>query len=247
MLYRQDEGNIAVAIVAVANSVSSHAVHALQEGQGDAAVANPGSAYGTSALGPSAGGGGGAAPGTADAQAGTGGDLTPQEPAEDGKAAADGDSKEGQEQPGLSLPFPPVALVFKDIHYFVKRPDNKSEELELLKVVPCMDSVLLAALLVMHSSFSSCALPVLLYLSPAALRLFHVPHLCHTFLLSSPVTCIAALSYTLGAVLVCILDNILGLDRCGSILPCCMSQHDVQRWHTAHPRTVFCDCACVGV
>lgn len=168
-LCRKGEGIIAVAKAAGAKPVSSHAVHALQEGQGDAATANPGSAYGASALGPSVGGGGGggAAPGTADAQAGTGVDLTSQQHAEDGEAAA-----VRQEQPGLSLPFPPVALVFKDIHYFVKRPDNKSEELELLKVNPCMGPVWLAALLVLNPSFSSFALPVLLDHFPAALRLF---------------------------------------------------------------------------
>ncbi|KAL0031878.1 hypothetical protein WJX79_002852 [Trebouxia sp. C0005] len=104
-----------------------------KEAQGDAAVANPGSAYGASALGPSAGGGAGAVPGNADAQAGTGAASTPSQPLQTGDAAAAGASESGREQQGLSLPFDPVALVFKDIHYFVKRPDNKSEELELLK------------------------------------------------------------------------------------------------------------------
>ena len=108
-------------------------MHALQEAEGDA-VANPGSAYGASALGPSAGGGAGAAPGNADAQAGTGAESAPSQRLQNGDAAADGNSEDGSEQQGLSLPFDPVALVFKNIHYFVKRPDNKSEELELLKV-----------------------------------------------------------------------------------------------------------------
>ena len=113
---------------------SNHAMHALQEAEGDAAVANPGSAYGASALGPSAGGGAGAAPGNAEAQAGTGAESAPSQPLQNGDDAADGASEHGSEQQGLSLPFDPVALVFKDIHYFVKWPDNKSEELELLKV-----------------------------------------------------------------------------------------------------------------
>ena len=109
-------------------------MHALQEAEGDAAVANPGSAYGASALGPSAGGGAGAAPGNVDAQAGTGSESALSQPVQNGDAAAEHGSEHGSEQQGLSLPFDPVALVFKDIHYFVKRPDNKSQELELLKV-----------------------------------------------------------------------------------------------------------------
>ncbi|DBA97183.1 TPA: hypothetical protein ACH3X1_014944 [Trebouxia sp. C0004] len=104
---------------------------AQKEAEGDAAVANPGSAYGASALGPSAGGGAGAASGSADA--GTAAESAPSQPLQNGDAAADGASEDGSEHQGLSLPFDPVALVFKDIHYFVKRPDNKSEELELLK------------------------------------------------------------------------------------------------------------------
>lgn len=126
-------------------------MHALQEAQGDAAVANPGSAYGASALGPSAGGGAGAVPGNADAQAGTGAASTPSQPLQTGDAAAAGASESGREQQGLSLPFDPVALVFKDIHYFVKRPDNKSEELELLKV-PGSLLLLLFLAAVLHCS-----------------------------------------------------------------------------------------------
>ncbi len=120
-------------------------MHALQEAEGDAAVANPGFAYGASALGPSAGGGAGAAPGNADAQAGTGAESAPSQPLQNGDAAANGASENGSEQQGLSLPFDPVALVFKDIHYFVKRPDNKSEELELLKVPGSLLLLLLLA------------------------------------------------------------------------------------------------------
>lgn len=108
-------------------------MHALQEGGGDAAVANPGSAYGASALGPSAGGGADTAPGNADTQPGTQVESMPSQPVQDDDTRADGYSEKGSEQQGLSLPFDPVSLVFKDVHYFVKRPDNKSEELELLK------------------------------------------------------------------------------------------------------------------
>ncbi len=122
-------------------------MHALQEAEGDAAVANPGSAYGASALGPSAEGVAGAAPGSADAQAGTGAESVLSH----GDAAADGASEQGSEQQGLSLPFDPVALVFKDIHYFVKRPDNKSEELELLKVPVSLLLLLLFAAVLLCS------------------------------------------------------------------------------------------------
>ena len=126
-------------------------MHALQEAEGDAAVANPGSAYGASALGPSAGGGAGAAPGNVDAQAGTGTESALSQPVQNGDAAAEHGSEHGSEQQGLSLPFDPVALVFKDIHYFVKRPDNKSEELELLKV-PGSLLLLLFLAAVLHCS-----------------------------------------------------------------------------------------------
>ncbi len=137
---------------------SNHAMHALQEAEGDAAVANPGSAYGASALGPSAGGGAGTAPGNADAQAGTGAESAPSQPLQNGDAAADGASENGSEQQGLSLPFDPVALVFKDIHYFVKRPDNKSEELELLKVPGSLLLLLLLAAVLFCSLLTTCLL-----------------------------------------------------------------------------------------
>ena len=95
-------------------------------------MANPGAAYGASALGPAAGAGAGAAPGNADAVAGTELESMPSQPVEDDNAGSDSETE--SEHKGLALPFEPVALVFKDIHYYVKRPDNKSEELELLKV-----------------------------------------------------------------------------------------------------------------
>lgn len=137
---------------------SNHAMHALQEAEGDAALANPGSAYGASALGPSAGGGAGAAPGNANAQAGTGAESALSQPVLNGHAAADGASEHGSEQQGLSLPFDPVALVFKDIHYFVKRPDNTGEELELLKVPVSLLLLLLLAAVLSCSLLTTCLL-----------------------------------------------------------------------------------------
>lgn len=102
----------------------------MQAGESNAAVANPGSAYGTSAMGPSAGGGRqggpvGAAPvGTQAVQS------MPTEPLQDVKAMLQGDPHIKQND--LALPFEPVALVFKDVHYWVKHPSGKGE-LELLK------------------------------------------------------------------------------------------------------------------
>ena len=111
----------------------NHAMHAVQEGRGNKAVATPGSAYGASPLGPSTGGFAGNSPGSADAQTGT--ELEPMhsQPLQDGDTAQDSDNQKGGEQQGLALPFEPVALVFKDVHYFVKHPDGKSSELELLQ------------------------------------------------------------------------------------------------------------------
>ena len=117
----------------------SHALRAVQESQ-DAAVNNPGSAYGASPLGPGAGSAAGNAPGTSDADAGTRAEAMPSQPLQgsgnaqqmDGEAG--GSEAEGSEQQGLALPFEPVALVFKDIHYFVKQGGG---DLELLRVCSC--------------------------------------------------------------------------------------------------------------
>lgn len=118
------------------------------DASGDAAVANTGSAYGTSALGPSAGGASTAAPANPNAHAGTQPEPMPSQPLQDCEeelevledGEEDGEVKKEQSGAskralqGLGLPFDPVALTFKDIHYFVKNPNQKSQELELLKV-----------------------------------------------------------------------------------------------------------------
>lgn len=104
---------------------------ALQEGQ-DAAVNNPGSAYGASPLGPSAGSAAGTSPATSNGEAGTRPEAMPSQPHEDGNGVEQAsDEGEANEQPGLALPFEPVALVFRDIHYYVKQGGG---DLELLKV-----------------------------------------------------------------------------------------------------------------
>lgn len=54
----------------------------------------------------------------------------PTEPLQDVKTMLDGDTPIKPND--LALPFEPVALVFKDVHYWVKHPDGKGE-LELLK------------------------------------------------------------------------------------------------------------------
>lgn len=100
----------------------------MQEGQ-DAAVNNPGSAYGASAFGPGAGSA------TSDAEAGTGPEAMPSQPLQgsDNAQQMDGETQ-GSKQQGLALPFEPVALVFKDIHYYVKQGGG---DLELLRVCAC--------------------------------------------------------------------------------------------------------------
>ena len=120
----------------------------------DAAVSNPGSAYYASALGPSAGGASAAAPANPGTQAQQ--ESQASQPAQNGEAkqkpTRNGDIEsqsleDGEEADvkkdqsgaskkalqGLGLPFDPVALTFRDIHYFVKNPNQKSQELELLK------------------------------------------------------------------------------------------------------------------
>ena len=111
----------------------------MQEGA-NAAVNNPGSAYGVSALGPGAGSAGDSTPSNPDAQAGTRPQPVPSQPLQDGDTAVqvdgeDGESQAGSEQQGLALPFEPVALVFKDIHYYVKQGGG---DLELLRVRVCI-------------------------------------------------------------------------------------------------------------
>ncbi|KAL3132996.1 hypothetical protein ABBQ38_006905 [Trebouxia sp. C0009 RCD-2024] len=101
-----------------------------KEGQ-DAAVNNPGSAYGASPLGPSAGSAAGTSPATSNGEAGTRPEAMPSQPHEDGNGVEQAsDEGEANEQPGLALPFEPVALVFRDIHYYVKQGGG---DLELLK------------------------------------------------------------------------------------------------------------------
>ena len=107
-----------------------HTPSFVQAEKRNAAVANPGSAYGASALGPSAGGGlqgGGVGASPDGAQAVQ---PMPTEPLQDVQAMLHGDTHIKQHD--LALPFEPVALVFKDVHYWVKHPSGKGE-LELLK------------------------------------------------------------------------------------------------------------------
>lgn len=118
---------------------SSHALRPVQESR-DAAVNNPGSAYGAYPLGPGAGSATGSAPGTSDAEAGTRQEAMPSQPLQGSDNAQhmdgepEGSKAEGSEQHGLALPFEPVALVFKDIHYYVKQGGG---DLELLRVCAC--------------------------------------------------------------------------------------------------------------
>ena len=119
---------------------SNHALRAVQESQ-DAAVNNPGSAYGASPLGPGAGSATSNAPGTSDAEAGTRPEAMSSQPLQGNDNAqlhmdgeAEGSEAKGSEQQGLALPFEPVALVFKDIHYYVKQGGG---DLELLRVCAC--------------------------------------------------------------------------------------------------------------
>ncbi len=111
----------------------------MQEGEGNVAVANPGLAYGgaygaadggavgASALSPSTGSCAGVAGTT---QPGTGLQPVLSQPGKDANTMQDGDSDDKQH--GLALPFVPVALVFKDVHYYVKHREG-SGELQLLK------------------------------------------------------------------------------------------------------------------
>ncbi|DBB14463.1 TPA: transcription factor [Trebouxia sp. C0006] len=111
----------------------------VEGGEGNGAVANPGLAYGgayqaadggalgAAALSPSAGSYAAAA-GTTQPETG----LQPvlSHPGKDANTIQDGDSDGIQD--GLALPFVPVALVFKDVHYYVKHRGG-SGELQLLK------------------------------------------------------------------------------------------------------------------
>ncbi|KAL0035494.1 hypothetical protein WJX77_008879 [Trebouxia sp. C0004] len=108
-------------------------------GEGSGAVANPGLAYGgaytaadggapgVSALSPSTGSCAGAAGTT---QPGTGLQPVLSHPGKDANAIQHYDNDGIQN--GLALPFVPVALVFKEVHYYVKHREG-SGELQLLK------------------------------------------------------------------------------------------------------------------
>ena len=105
----------------------------VQESQ-DAAVNNPGAAYGASPLGPGAGAAAAAGtnPATSNGEAGTSPGAMPSQPSAGSNGAEEAsEGGEGSEPPGLALPFEPVALVFRDIHYYVKRGAG---DLELLRV-----------------------------------------------------------------------------------------------------------------
>lgn len=120
-----------VALVSSGASRGQVTYCALQESQ-DAAVNNPGSAYGASPLDPGAGSAAGTGPATSNGEAGTRPEAMPSQPCEDSNGAEQAsDEGEGSEQPGLALPFEPVALVFRDIHYYVKQGGG---DLELLRV-----------------------------------------------------------------------------------------------------------------
>ena len=115
----------------------------VEGGEGNGAVANPGLAYGgaykaadggalgASALSPSAGSYAGAAGAT---QPRNGLQPVLSRPQQDANTVQhdDNDGIQG----GLALPFVPVALVFKDVHYYVKHREG-SGELQLLKARLC--------------------------------------------------------------------------------------------------------------
>ncbi len=117
----------------------------VEGGEGNGAVVNPGLAYGgaykaadggalgASALSPSAGSYKDAAGTT---QPGTGSQPVLSHPGKDANTIQDGDSDGIQD--GSALPFVPVALVFKDVHYYVKRRGGKGE-LQLLKASLCVN------------------------------------------------------------------------------------------------------------
>ena len=112
----------------------------MQEGT-DAAVHNPGSAYGASPLGPGAGTtadtpGNNPGAGTGSSQPLHNGDTAVQIDGED-----NGSEAGSEQQQGLALPFEPVALAFKDIHYYVKQGGG---DLELLRVRVCVTLPVLA-------------------------------------------------------------------------------------------------------
>ena len=99
--------------------------------QGGAAAANPASAYGGSAVGlglSAAMGAGVTGAGTSPVGSGFQPQLT--------HAKQDGGTLQHvhvtNDQHSLTLPFEPVALAFKNVHYYVKHP-NGTGELELLK------------------------------------------------------------------------------------------------------------------
>lgn len=110
----------------------------VQEGKAHGAVTTAGAAYGASALGPSAGIGAGVGAGAPSSTPQTEGlrqqplpSLKPGTGPKQANAAMH-ESNAEQDQRGLALPFEPVALVFKDVHYWVKNPNGRGE-LELLK------------------------------------------------------------------------------------------------------------------
>ena len=121
----------------------------IEGGEGNGAVANPGLAYGgaykaanggalgASALSPSAGCYADAAGATQPVT-----ELQPvlSHPGKDANTIQDGDS--GGIQDGIALPFVPVALVFKDVHYYVKHRGGRGE-LQLLKARLCINLFLM--------------------------------------------------------------------------------------------------------
>lgn len=104
--------------------------YAVQESH-DAAVNNPGSAYGASPLGPGAASAASTTPATFNGEASTRPEPVPSQPPQGSEAEEGGNDEAGEQQQGLALPFEPVALVFRDIHYFVKTGGG---DLELLRV-----------------------------------------------------------------------------------------------------------------
>lgn len=118
---------IAAAIDADAVQDTASHCKADKGGKASAAVTNPGPAYGGSPITTPTSPPAGAVPGSA--QAGSGVQPMSSQPLPDLQ-----DDDTTREELSLALPFVPVALAFKDVHYWVKHPHG-SGELELLKVV----------------------------------------------------------------------------------------------------------------
>ena len=102
----------------------------MQEVENDGTPANQGAAYGASPLVPFAGAGAGVTAGTPLTGVNHEVQPMPRQPVSNDSTIHNNDMQNNQ--PDLSLPFEPVTLAFKDVHYYVKPSDGRGE-LELLK------------------------------------------------------------------------------------------------------------------